>query len=273
MNTKKQDSVNNIKSYVDVDESLIETLPLEVILKNVIITDFEIENNKKLLLTEKEGNMFPNDRKTLKITARGLENGLRKIHDGCSYFGLRKEDSNIVTVNDFVVNYQNNSNSIENINSIFCIYFFRETNKYYLKNLTNSPNFFIYVKIEKKLNFKEKQFLIVGGENFIDLEVQENNSLKVIFGNNLKKSTKIVQNKKQILIGRRNDCDIQFEEACFSRVHITIEFDETTKSWTIQDGHNDSKSMNGTWILKDCYEITNMLTFKIDKSLFEITLE
>lgn len=272
MIARKLDSTTSIKSYVGVDESLIETLPLEVIIKNVIITDVEIENNKKLLLTEKEGDLFPSEKKTLKITARGLENGLRNVPDGCSYFGLRKEDHNKNTVNDFVVNY-NNSNSIENINSIFCIYFLRETNKYYLRNLTNSANFFIYVKIEKKLHFKEKQFLIVGGENFIDLEVQENNALKIIYGNNLKKSTKIVQNKKQILIGRRNDCDIQFEEACFSRVHITIEYDESTKFWTIQDGHNEAKSMNGTWILKDCYEIIDQLTFKIDKSLFVITLE
>ena len=245
MIARKLDSTTSIKSYVGVDESLIETLPLEVIIKNVIITDVEIENNKKLLLTEKEGDLFPSEKKTLKITARGLENGLRNVPDGCSYFGLRKEDHNKNTVNDFVVNY-NNSNSI---------------------------NFFIYVKIEKKLHFKEKQFLIVGGENFIDLEVQENNALKIIYGNNLKKSTKIFQNKKQILIGRRNDCDIQFEEACFSRVHITIEYDESTKFWTIQDGHNEAKSMNGTWILKDCYEIIDQLTFKIDKSLFVITLE
>ena len=77
-NNKKIDSSSNIKNYIGVDESLIETLPLEVILKNVDITDLEIENNKKIILSEKEGDMFPNDKKTLKITARGLESGLRK---------------------------------------------------------------------------------------------------------------------------------------------------------------------------------------------------
>jgi len=271
MLNKKIDSNTNVKSYVGVDHSLIETLPLEVILKNVIITDAEIENNKKLSLTEQEGDMLPTDQKKLIITARGLENSLRQKQDGCTYFGLKKENSKNEIVNDFIINYS--SNNIENINSLFCIYFLRETKKYYLRNLTNSPSFFIYVKIEKKLQFKDKQFLIVGGENFIDLEIQENNSLKIIYGNNLKKSTKTVQNKKQILIGRRNDCDIQFEECCFSRVHITIEFDESTKSWTIQDGHGDSRSMNGTWILKESYEISDQLTFKIDKSLFVITLQ
>ena len=265
----------NIKAYIGVDESLIENLPLEVILKNVIITDIEIENNKKLVLFEKEGDMLPTEKKSLRITARGLENGLRNTHDGCTYFGLSKEDNNKVIVNDFILNYKNDSidKNNDNINSVFCIYFLRETKKYYLRNLNNSPSFFIYVKIEKKLFFKDKQLLIVGGENFIDLEVLENNSLKIIFGNNLKKTTKMISNKKQVLIGRRNDCDIQFEESCFSRVHITIDYNELSKSWTIQDGQNELKSTNGIWILKDSYEIIDSLTFKIDKSLFDITIE
>lgn len=270
-NKQKIDSSSNVKTYVGVDQSIIENLPLDVILKNVSITDNEVDKNKKLLLSEKEGEMFPSDRKTLKINARGLEGGLRKAQDGCTYFGLKQTDSNDAVVNDMIVNAA--SSVPDNLTTLFCIYFLRDTQKYYLKNLNSSPNFFIYAKIEKKLFFKDKQFLIVGGENFIDLEVQEGNSLKIIYGNNIKKSTKTVQNKKEILIGRRNDCDIQFEDSCFSRVHITVNYDDQSKCWTIQDGHGESKSMNGTWILKECYEIPDQFTFKIDKSLFSITLE
>jgi len=253
-----------------MDESIIENLPLEVILKNVIITDAEVLDNKTIILTEKEGDMFPNDQKSLKISARGLGNGLRGIHDGCTYFGLKTADNNNTIVNDFLLNCKNVSN--DNTNLIFCIYFLRETKKYYLRRLTNSPNFFIYMRVEKKLYFKDKHFLLVG-ESFIDLEVQENNALKIVYGNNLKKQTKTISNKKQILIGRKDGCDIQFDESYFSKVHITIEHEDNAKLYSITDGHNDQKSTNGIWVLKDCYEITDHHTFKIDKSLFDITLQ
>jgi hypothetical protein len=52
---------------------------------NIVILDCEIENAKKLCLKDVEGDLLKGEK--LYINAAGLQNGLRNMRDGHSFFG------------------------------------------------------------------------------------------------------------------------------------------------------------------------------------------
>ena len=57
---------------------------------NSIILDTEINNASKLIIEDIEGDML--FRKKLKIDAGGLQESLRNMRDGYTFFGSVKED-------------------------------------------------------------------------------------------------------------------------------------------------------------------------------------
>lgn len=74
------------------DSEMVETIPIELIQKGIIITNQEEKENKIIYLEviiffnkETEGLMLSG--KKIKITAKGLEGGLRNSSDGIVFFG------------------------------------------------------------------------------------------------------------------------------------------------------------------------------------------
>ena len=61
-----------------------------------MILDEEVDENKKILLQDMKGDALKG--KQLIITAAGLEHSLRRLRDGCTYFGVNK------TYNGMIIN-------------------------------------------------------------------------------------------------------------------------------------------------------------------------
>jgi predicted component of type VI protein secretion system len=66
-----------------------------------------------------------------------------------------------------------------------------------------------------------------------------------------------------IKIGRSNNCDVAIEDAVLSKFQSSIKFNPEKECWVLEDGFNDKRSLNGTWLyLNDDYDIYNGMTFK-----------
>jgi hypothetical protein len=87
------------------------------------------------------------NKNTLKINAKGLENGLREKEDGIAYFGNNSKDENSNYLNDFILNLEDPK--LPNPH-LFLIYFRRDLGKYYLENIEeNKEKYFIFIHLEK----------------------------------------------------------------------------------------------------------------------------
>ena len=66
-----------------------------------------------------------------------------------------------------------------------------------------------------------------------------------------------------IKIGRSNQCDVAIEDAVLSKIQANIYFNQEKECWYLEDGHNNKRSLNGTWLyLNEDYDIYNGMTFK-----------
>lgn len=75
-----------------------------------------------------------------------------------------------------------------------------------------------------------------------------------------------------ILVGRMIDCKLRFDDNSISRYQCSIYF-QNDVGWTICDGIDDKKSMNGTWLYVDSsFEILQGMVFRTGKTLFEMGL-
>lgn len=76
-----------------------------------------------------------------------------------------------------------------------------------------------------------------------------------------------------IKIGRSNQCDVIIEDAVLSKLQSHIYYNQEKDSWFLEDGFNNKKSLNGTWLyLNDDYDLYNGMTFKANQTLFQATL-
>ena len=84
----------------------------------MLITDIEIDRIYKLLLEDVVGVIL--HKLKLYIDASGLQNGLRRLKDGHSYFGIidKKVYNNIIQDNDIINDYVLNVDTINFKNKI-----------------------------------------------------------------------------------------------------------------------------------------------------------
>jgi len=80
-------------------------------------------------------------------------------------------------------------------------------------------------------------------------------------------------NDSPITMGRDKDCKIVMDSNIYSKIHCTIFFKESLKTWVIEDGNNGKRSTNGLWMLiENKVEIHEEQTFKVGSNVFKISV-
>jgi hypothetical protein len=232
----------------------------DTVVKNPIDNVSKVKN--KLQLFEVEGNSLLG--KKLEITPNGLINSLRNVKDCKTYFGIRSKSNKGATELDYVLNLHSNNNETY---VIFCIYFNKQDNKYFLTSKVNEVDRnVLFVRLEKEFPIFRKHIVSLG-DIHISIEVDTFQSLKIeiVSGNEETKSKLFTKTHVGLVkIGRSKENDIVLSRNSFSRVQASFYFNETSNNWILQDGTGNMKSKNGTWIyLDDIWEIEDVLYFRI----------
>ena len=77
---------------------------------------------------------------------------------------------------------------------------------------------------------------------------------------------------RNINIGRYTLADVQLNDKLLSKIHCVVNFSETL-GWTLQDGHKDKPSTNGTWLyLNEDVAIYDKMIFKANQTIFQCNL-
>ena len=229
------------------------------------ITDIEVQSSKILELIDIDGNAI--QEKRLLINASGLiKGGFRNANDGFTFFGLSKKSRGVIVINDYVLNI----NSKYNIGTVFKIFYNRTDKKYYLScDAVEDDMIILFIRISKAFKLFKKHIISLG-EVHISCETDQNNNLKIdiVYGNEDVKSKTFSKGKdKTVRIGRGKDNEIVLENYVFSRVHTSFFYSIIDDSWHVQDGIEDKKSTNGTWLFLDWnYCIESKTFFRIGKN-------
>ena len=216
----------------------------------IVILDEDVDQNKKILIQDMKGDALKG--KQLIITAAGLEHSLRRLRDGCTYFGVNKTYGGMI-INYFILN---SSVTEEEDKSLFFIFFDRNIRKYFIKSISRAK---VYIMLSEKkwtpIDFStQNQFFFPIGKDIIYLELV-NKELKVTIYNELNKSYTFSQSE-EITIGRNKLCSVQILSSILSKINTVIRYNSS--HWEIIDGHKGKASTNGTWMLCDSkYELLN----------------
>jgi hypothetical protein len=114
-------------------------------------------------------------------------------------------------------------------------------------------------------------------EGLEDYEPHDTLKLKIFGGNNNgdvhEYSVNQMQNGRQILMGRANECDIKIDDKLLSKVqcHIQLEFSEDGNyHWMLYDGGPQGKaSTNGTWLyINEDVQVYDGMVFKANQTIF-----
>ena len=172
----------------------------------------------------------------LHINYQGLENSLRNLKDGITYFGFLKDynqDDNNSEI-DYIINPKGEEYDDRYVGRHFKIEYYSNNNKYYIKDL--GSGFGTFIKIIDELIIKDN-YLVNIGETYLVFTIDENEKINIkIFSGNEKYEPFISNNdiNKQIYIGRDVDCDISIEDKRLSRIHCTLKYNKDNKYWFLK---------------------------------------
>ena len=236
-----------------------------------------IPKELKLLLS---GSLFFD--KEIIITNKGMVNGLRNKEDGQVFFGLKNtKDYTGTYYNDFVLNFQYNSNEINDTSTsrVFDITFSKKTRDYVFYMLHNS--LIVYYTISSTVYFEQdKDYYVLIGNIFVTFLVKKiENNKKVIHVeienddagvDNVANETYSFEEKDcPITIGRIN-CKVNINKPSVSKNHSVIEFSKNLNKFYFKD----LKSTNGSILLlkdDDTLVIKGEMNFKLENIPFKIT--
>ncbi len=264
---------------------------------------FKINKNNKNRIHKMNG-IFNGDK--LYFDENGLKYGLRGKKDGYGFFGVDTHYHGKI-INDYVLNINNginkkNSNLSNNSKSFnedknnnipilyFAIYYEKESNKYYLKNLRrlNYDNlesfvfsFGVYKKYVSNILKIKENIIICFNENqnyVLSFQPIDNNILKThlikIDGidnetNNYNKKTIVYKscfenNGVSKIIGYKGNIKIDLQGK-----NYLLTFNKNEKCWEIKP---NSKKREIFWILVDKkVELNKEYVFKINSQFFKIS--
>ena len=242
-----------------------------------------IPKELKLLLS---GSLFFD--KEIIITNKGMLNGLRNKEDGQVFFGLKNtKDYTGTYYNDFVLNFQYNSNEINDTSTsrVFDITFSKRTRDYVFYMIHSS--LIVYYTISSSVYFEQdKDYIMLIGNVFatfvvkkiennkkvinIEIENDEINNNSLVQSNNNGNETYSFEEKEcPITIGRINS-KITINKSSISKNHAVIEFSKSLNKFY----YKDLKSTNGSILLlkdDDTLIIKGEMNFKLENVPFKIT--
>jgi len=236
----------------------------------------------KLVLEVLESDTIPIG-ETLKINKFGIGHSLRKQNDDVTYFGLYNDKN--YPLNDFL--FRRKNYIIENNvrGRLFQIKYYNETEKFYLKEISNTMNTFIKLDSETILN--PYSFVQIGN-SFIEItykseeDIMKSNcssnllNIKVYSPNHNYEPLNFQKSNSQIKIGRSSNCEVYIEDRTISRIHCIIEYNNVV-GWVIKDArkqnYNLKNNKNCTWFyVNENYAMRNDLIFKFNKNIFQCHL-
>ena len=241
-----------------------------------------IPKELKLLLS---GSLFFD--KEIIITNKGMLNGLRNKEDGQVFFGLKNtKDYTGAYYNDFVLNFQYNSNEINDTSTsrVFDITFSKKTRDYVFYMIHNS--LIVYYTISSSVYFEQdKDYIMLIGNVFatfvvkkiennkrvINIEIENdeiNNNSLVQSNNNGNETYSFEESECPITIGRINS-KIIINKPSISKNHAVIEFSKSLNKFY----YKDLKSTNGSILLlkdDDTLIIKGEMNFKLENVPFKI---
>ena len=275
----KEDDNNNNNNNKNI-LTLSRNQKLKVLwINNITITEQEIANNPTFEITDTENSSLLNKQKLI-ITAAGLENNLRGVKDGYTFFGVN-EIYDGCKINDYLINLPHDKDNQETQmkfnKRLFAIFFDRNTSKFYFRALCESQ-IYIYIQITHKFYIKHKKYFQIGNQVFhVELEQNTKNiSITIHHEDNANLTTHTYEPSTVnniITIGRSEECNINFrDDYSLSKIHCSIKYDMNLNMWVLYDGYKGKQSTNGTWCFCNSkYELIDDETFcKIGKSVIKI---
>ena len=253
-------------------------------------TESDIILNKKLLITEIEGNQLNN--RCMIINCASMVNGKRNKKDGSVIFGLINYTSepNILNDdnnNDFTFMLKPNQvNSDININiRLFIIYFSQNKKKYFIRTYHTQSNSnendysirnineIFFIRITGSYQMKGIEMFMIGDLVFVFRPDNDKLTItKVKNKNTPEDETKTFVDENgnsTFTIGRNSNCSFAFpNNKSLSKVHCSFKYYKLEKMWIVYDGsinhNNNKKSTNGIWLIpKKSFEVYNEMEFKI----------
>ena len=208
---------------------------------------------------------------TLKINPFGLENSLRSVKDGITYFGFQEETETIPYYVDYLIIPDEQDYDDKFIGRHFQISFENASNKYYIKDLGHGLGTFIKMMVDLKISDKH---LIKIGDTDVVFSLSDDNEIKITVvsdNDNFDEYEYTPGDKEMISIGRDIDCDVCIEDNMLSRLHCVVRFNKEAECWELKDGNGfGKKSTNGTWVyVNESTMIEEGMIFKSNHNLFE----
>ena len=262
----EKNSVNNKSSYIMKSQSIIDSR----------------EYSSQLLLTMKLSNESNVEFDKIQITNTSLISEKKNINiikeelrEKIFTFGssiVSKEDSIYYKGIDYKIPDSNIKPHQFNI-----IY---EDGRFFIQDCQEGNG--IFLRINPKLLINENNNkLIFMLNNLVILKTEfKINSMKFIIYYKNKRFQFNLNEKKNIKVGRSNDCDIIVsDETGISRVQMTFLYDQETNEFYVYDGNynneydnKNKQSTNGVWLLINKMEIFNEMMIKtgMTKIFFEL---
>jgi hypothetical protein len=226
-----------------------------------------------------------------------LEGSLRNTRDGYVYLGCKKnngKNKDSEPLNDFIIPSKDKETEQRHRGRHVQIEFSIEKLCYTIKDL--GIGFGAFVRLENPLELKDNHLLNMG-ESFIivnlinekfnalnfststhDSKVSNSQSnmklrLKLFGGPSTGEVFYFKPDSDIIKLGRSTSCDVAIEDAVLSKLQAHIYFNHDKDCWVLEDGINNKRSLNGTWLyLNEDFEIYNGMTFKANQTLFQAAI-
>ena len=292
-----QKTLDDVDINFENENNINEEVSEEIInkLKNIVDTAPKLELKILESLYFQEGFI-------IKINALGLiEKSLRDIKDGNTFFGMISPDdeqnrkkidfSTGNNGNEKSNENQNNKDISDNNNYInygrqFVIRYDLDENWYFIKDCSMGSGYGTFMKVINEIKIKDNTLINIGNNYVVftlgvdTLEPEENDiitnekekilSVKVFRGELTNYSYVFNQSQiDKIYIGNNEECNIVLNDNLSDDFHCSIEYKKEI-GWVINDGYNNKKSENGTWIcLSEETKITEGMVIQSNQNIYQ----
>lgn len=251
-----------------------ENVPIELLQKDISISDSEVKTHATLTISEIEGNLFQSPKSILSynINAKGIRPSLRNSEDGIALFGITNNKSPSYKP-DVLLNIPIDKQQELSTPGIFLIYYRRDYQQFYLETVNeNKEIYFIFVLLDQPHLLSNETIIVsVQNYNFKIQTASNNKEVNIEYGNgdNLQKIVLNNEHKTIYSIGRKQECDIVLNESEVSREQAIVYYQKG--NWYIKDGGKETMSKSGTWLYVETnYLIEHSFVFKIGPSKMKI---
>jgi len=230
-------------------------------------------NHHKLILKNIIGNLFEENLSII-INEYGIENltPLRRKYDGITKFGPNCNDKDGKPINDYKISISDKLK--DKVETLFMIEYNNIKQTYCLV-----PNYFdenkelnIFIKLENVLPIEQNYNFSLGGAHFrVEPKSGGALELEITMEDGERESYLFGIAKEFVKIGRSKNCDIILKSLAYSRVQTSIYYKKDENIWYIQDGFDNKKSMNGTWLyINFPWDISFNTKLRIGQNLIEL---